>query len=297
MPKRLTTDEFIKKSKLIHGNKYDYSLVEYKIGTIKVNIICPIHGMFEQKPREHLTGCGCEKCKGRLVKDTKSFIEQSNIIHHNRYDYSLVNYVGTEIEVEIICNLHGVFKQTPHHHLDGINCPDCSHNKKLTTDIFIEQSKKMHGDKYDYSLVNYKNSRTKTVQIICDKHGTFNQIPYEHKNGSGCPYCKESSGEREIRKYLVDNNIEFETQKYLEGCKHINKLKFDFYLPYYNLCIEFDGEQHKRRFRFEKNNDGLSVRQKRDQIKNEYCKNNNIRLLRIEYNDNIYEKLFELLNS
>ena len=119
MPKKLTKEEFIERSRAIHGDKYDYSLVEYRGKDIKVKIICPIHGVFEQTPNNHMHGAGCYKCgrdtvskKTRYTKE--DFIRVANEKHNNKYDYSLVDYVNSQCKVKIICPVHGVLnrKQT-----------------------------------------------------------------------------------------------------------------------------------------------------------------------------------------
>jgi hypothetical protein len=176
MGKLLTTEIFIKRSIVIHKNKYDYSLVNYKNSRTKVKIICPIHGEFEQLPNNHLTGQICNECfkKSKLLTN-EIFIKRSNIIHNNKYDYSLVEYKNNKTKVKIICPIHGEFEQQPSKHLGGGGCRKCSIlYKTLSLSEFIKKSKEMHGDKYDYSLVEYKNSQIK-VKIICPIHGIFNQ--------------------------------------------------------------------------------------------------------------------------
>ncbi|MFA5585603.1 MAG: hypothetical protein WDA02_03540 [Saccharofermentanales bacterium] len=294
MPKQITTKQFIERSKNIHGDKYDYSLTDYIRSKIKVKIICPVHGMFEQRPNDHLSGYGCLKCVKNYKLNTDIFIKRSKIKHNNIYDYSLVNYINYETKVKIICPIHGIFEQTPHHHLNGIKCPNCSHNKKIKLEEFINQCIKTHGNKYDYSLVEYKNSRKNKIKIICKKHGIFEQTPYEHKKGSGCPICNESKGERNIRFILDNKNIKYKYQKKFKDCKYKSILSFDFYLPEYNLCIEFDGVQHETPINIFGGIKGLKIRQKRDQIKNEYCQNNNIRLIRIKHDDNIDKILSDI---
>ena len=120
------TEEFIRKAKLIHGNKYDYSNTEYKGVFTKVKIICPDHGEFWQTPNIHLKGSGCEKCCGRFVKNTETFIMMASKIHLNKYDYSKVQYRDGNSKVCITCPTHGKFWQTPGHHLSGEGCPSCS---------------------------------------------------------------------------------------------------------------------------------------------------------------------------
>ena len=121
--------------------------------------------------------------------------------------------------------------------------------------------------------------------------GVFEQTPASHLKGSGCPRCKNSKGENKIYNYLNDKKIVFETQKSFVGCRNINPLFFDFYLPKYNMCIEYDGIQHFKsieRFGGVSEFDNCRIR---DNIKNNYCKDNNIKLLRIKYDEHIIEKL------
>ncbi len=136
-------------------------------------------------------------------------------------------------------------------------------------------------------------------KIICPIHGIFEQKTNSHLNGSGCPYCKESKGEKKIRCYLNEHNINFISQKKFKECVDKNKLSFDFYLPIYNLCIEYDGEQHFKLNYFSKNKKILTETRRRDNIKNNFCNNNNGRpkLLRISYEkyneiDNILKNYF-----
>jgi len=295
MSKRKTKEQFIIDSIRKHGNKYDYSLVEYINNRTTIMIICPIHGEFKQTPSNHIQGRGCKKCHIlNILMSINTFIQKSNIIHNNKYNYSLVKLEGLQKEIKIICPIHGEFKQKPEYHLYGHGCHLCGGSQKLTLKQFIEKSKKVHGDKYNYSLVEYKNTHTE-VNIICKIHGKFKQKAREHYDGCGCPKCKESKGERKIRNYLKFNNIDFKSQKTFEGCKYKNLLKFDFYLPKENLCIEYDGEHH---FIIKEHWGGIKEFkniQKRDNIKIEYCKNNVIKLLRIKYTDNIEEKLNEII--
>jgi len=114
---------------------------------------------------------------------------------------------------------------------------------RLNKDLFIERSKKINNDKYDYSLVEYVKSHNK-VKIICPKHGVFEQPPYVHLNGCGCSKCQISKGEEKIQEYLKYNNIEYLNQKSFNDCRYKQLLKFDFYIPKYNMCIEYDGEQY-----------------------------------------------------
>lgn len=207
----MDTEDFIKKARKVHGSKYDYSKVNYVDSKTKVEIICPIHGSFWQRPLNHLSGHGCKKCgelsrseSRRLTKE--KFIEKAKKIHKNKYDYSNVDFVDLKTEVEIICPEHGPFMQTPHNHLMGHGCGECrklsiSKLNSLTKEEFIERAKKTHGDKYDYTRVNYVRSTIK-VEIVCHIHGSFWQIPRSHLSGKGCPGCRMSKLERELELYL-----------------------------------------------------------------------------------------------
>jgi len=168
----------------------------------------------------------------------------TKIIHtFNKYDYSLVEYKNAHIKVKIVCIEHGVFEQTPNNHLQGNGCPKCNGGILKTKNDFIKKSKMVHHSKYDYLLVEYKNMRT-NVKIVCPIHGVFEQRPSHHVDGVGCPHCNESKGEREIENYLKLKKIVFIRQKTFKKCKNKRELPFDFYLPEYNLCVEYDGRQH-----------------------------------------------------
>ena len=184
--------EFIDAAKRIYGNKYDYSKVEYKNKSENVCIICPEHGKFWVSPKNHLNGYGCPECKKLKNKpymkyDLGYFIKRSTDVHGGKYDYSKVIYNGLTKEVCIICPEHGEFWQMARYHLNGAGCPKCVGRNK-TTEEFIKQSKGVHGNKYDYSKVEYKNSQEK-VCIICPTHGEFWQDPHNHLKGAGCPRC------------------------------------------------------------------------------------------------------------
>jgi very-short-patch-repair endonuclease len=288
----------IDKIKDVHGNKYDYSLVEYINMKTKVKIICPEHGIFKQSLKMHIhRKQGCPFCIGKY-KTTKSYIIEAINIHKNKYDYSLVEYINGKSKIKIICPEHGIFEQEAISHLSGNGCPDCGGSKKLTTKIFIERAISKHGNKYDYSLVEYINMKTK-VKIICPDHGIFEQLPQKHLIGQSCKLCKSimSKGEKSIFSILESKNIIFEQQKTFNDCIYKRKLPFDFYLLDFNLCIEFDGEQHFKAYDYFGGKNKLKIQQKRDSIKNIYCKNNNINLLRIKFNENIEEKLLNHLNE
>ena len=197
MSKIIKTEKVLEKFKLIHGDFYNYSKVIYTGSNGIIKIICPVHGEFEQKARKHLEGQGCPGCgkerhRKATTKTTEEFILEAKEIHGDRYDYSKSIYVGVHQPVTIICKVHGEFQQSPGNHL-GIKqggCSKCVHDTlRMTTAQFIESARNIHGDRYDYSLVDYTNM-AKEVVIICKKHGQFLQRPGTHLyDKSGCPTC------------------------------------------------------------------------------------------------------------
>ena len=210
------TNAFIEKASVIHKTKYDYSLVDYVNSYSKIKIICNIHGVFEQRPNDHLCGKGCSKCNGGITYNKNSFIDKGNKIHSNKYDYSLVEYVNSITSVNIICPIHGMFSQLPQNHLRGCKCPDCAYdenanNHRRTCGSFIDRSNVIHNNRYDYSIVDYKHGKKK-VKIICAEHGIFEQTPSGHLYGRGCPKCRQSKGEKFIEGFFIKNNIKYIAQ-------------------------------------------------------------------------------------
>jgi len=209
MSKVFKTKKFIEKARKVHGDKYDYSLVDYINAKTKVKIICKIHGIFEQKPDAHINQKqGCPKCAGVKKLTQKEFIKKAKLIHGNTYNYSLVKYKNSTTKICIICPVHGKFWQSPNKHLKGQGCPKCSGNTKLTIEEFIKRSEEIHGNKYDYSEVEYKNAFTK-VKIICPKHGEFEQGPNNHLQGQGCPKCslQRRSDKRKNVNFIKDAKV------------------------------------------------------------------------------------------
>lgn len=266
--RKYTLETFIKKAKQIHNNKYDYSKVEYIDSITKVCIICPEHGEFWQTPNAHLKGSGCPSCCGTLKYNQMEFIEKLNQIHKYKYDYSKVEYKNLKEKICIICPEHGEFWQKAGNHLRGDGCRKCVGKKlqkyfSLTTEQFIEKAKKAHGDKYDYSKVEYVNSSTK-VCIICPEHGEFWQTPSKHLVKHGCLACKYSHLENDIYQLLKKENINF---IYEWHNKAIEKKSVDFFLPDYNIAIECQGRQHFIPINFFGGNNSLNKVIQRDENK------------------------------
>ncbi len=200
MGKRKTTEEFITDAIKVHGDKYDYSLVEYISAHNNVIIKCKIHGNFTQEANNHLHGCGCDICGKIKIANTQRksnsvFIMDAIAVHGDRYDYSFVKYISTHSIINIRCIDHNfIFKQQPANHLCGQGCPKCSSEASAikqsnkAKDEFIQKAIIIHNGKYDYSLAEYITAHT-NVNIICNIHGKFPQSPTSHLNGNGCPIC------------------------------------------------------------------------------------------------------------
>jgi hypothetical protein len=192
---RLTTKEFIKKAREVHGTRYRYSKVLYgKNNRAKVIIICKEHGEFQQAPDSHLQGQGCLKCAHQATSDRgrkslKQFIKDAKKVHGNLYGYSKVKYTNCKAKVTITCKEHGEFKQTPDNHVQDRGCLKCKGFFSTDTKSFIEEARKVHGDRYGYQKVKYISAKCK-VTIVCKEHGEFQQRPSSHLTCKGCPACK-----------------------------------------------------------------------------------------------------------
>lgn len=243
---KLTTDDFIRRAREVHGDRYNYSKSKYVNINKNLTIICSVHGEFEQTPHNHLSGKGCKLCgiKRRSNKQRKTieqFIIDARKVHGDRYDYSKSKYVNADTKLTIICSIHGKFKQRPADHLRGRGCRKCKYcklrnTKLLTIDEFIRKARKIHGDRYDYSKVEYVNSHTNVI-IICPEHGEFTITPNKHLGGRRCTYC---SGRKtynphsydELKKIIhqlkLKNRNEYEVWwfKNKEYCRRIGIPKF-----------------------------------------------------------------------
>lgn len=356
-----TTEEFIKKAVNVHGDRYDYSSVKYINAKTPVEIICKKHGTFQQTPDKHINAKhDCPKCSHGGIKLTHDEFEtMAREVHGNKYQY-LTEYVNSDTPMDMFCEIHGAFKQTPHNHihdsngcpkcargiiaqnvfidkivsihgdvfnfpeeyngintkinfeckkhglflqtprgiLGGVGCPQCKLEKDFEN--FIKLGNEIHGNKFDYSLITEYKNTTDKLPIKCPHHDVFHQSAKDHVNNkNGCPLCKESRSEKEIRIFLEINKIIYLPQHKFDGCRtskinNNSRLAFDFYLPDYNMCIEYNGEQHYtfNKF-FHKTQEDFEHRKILDQIKIDYCKNNNISLLIIRYDEEIIPILNE----
>jgi hypothetical protein len=288
----INTKDFIEKSRSVWGYKYDYSLVEYKGSNVEV-LIKYRGEVYRQKPVQHLIGYKCER---NTIKNEKDFLRKCFLRHGNKYDYSLVEYKGMGEKIKIIFNGE-LYDQKASAHLYLGHCEKVI--KKKTTDKFITEANEIHNFRYDYSKVNYENNQKKVI-IICKTHGEFQQVPSSHLSGTGCPNCNESKGEKKIVKYLKQHNIDFLRQYKFDNCIGIRyKLPFDFYLPSMRTAIEFDGIQHFQPLKIFGGTEAFEKLKINDKIKNDYCEDNYINLIRIRYDqmNDIYRILYENLKN
>jgi hypothetical protein len=204
--KKLTTYEFIHKVKSIHGDRYDYSMTNYIDSRTMVDLLCKEHGLFQQKASNHLKGQNCPVCMGKGKGNTERFIVAARQKYGDLYDYSMVKYIDNKTKVNIICNIHGVFNQRPKRHLCGDGCPMCNGGVKLDGIEFIKRAEKIHGHRYNYSLVKYINSKSK-VEIICAKHGIFNMKPNSHLIGQGCSICGIEKNTSNTELFITKSNV------------------------------------------------------------------------------------------
>jgi hypothetical protein len=230
----------------------------------------------------------------------EDLIKIAKDLYGDKFDYSNVpHYMRSTEEILIGCKKHGDFKRKVYLFIQGHNCRKCQNEKRrLSTNEFIKRAINKHGDKFDYSMVDYKGG-LEPIEIICKKHGSFIQIPENHISGSGCPFCNESSGEREISIILKNLSIKFERNKKFKDCisDKRKELPFDFYLPDYNLCIEYDGRQHFEPVSYFGGDIKFNRQKHLDSIKDKYCKDNDIKLLRIDYKVRGYSNLYKLLSE
>ena len=237
---------FEEKARLVHGDKYDYTNIQYKHNNQKIDIVCRTHGLFQQKPNIHLRGKGCPACgkmrqRDILSKTLQTFINQANFVHQNTFDYSLVQYVNAKTKINIVCSTHGIFKQSPERHLSGRGCPSCrglkiAKSKSHTTSDFIQKAVIVHGDKYDYSKSQYVNAHSK-ILIICAIHGEFWQTPTNHiDNMCGCFACNQNCVSKAGTKWLDSLNVPVR-----EFILPSTNYKVDGFNPTTNTVYEFLG--------------------------------------------------------
>lgn len=310
--KKLSKEEFVKRAKAVHGDKYDYNNIDYKdYNKTKICIICHEkdedgneHWEFWQLPEAHARGQGCPRCSSRAKLTTEEFIRKARLKHCDTYNYDKTVVNGNNKSyVTITCPIHGDFRQKINNHLNGQGCYKCGKERMakqqtLTKDEFIRKARIKHGDKYNYSEVVIAERNDTKVCIICKKHGRFWQFTSSHISGSGCPWCNQSHLENETMRQLERNNVVFKSQKTFPWLKNKREMPLDFYLPEYNIAIECQGVQH---YLAESNGyfktEDIKSTQQNDKLKHQLCKSHGIHIHYIKYNENVEENINTLLKQ
>lgn len=222
--KKTTNGEFIKKSKIRHGGKYDYKLVTYKNNITKVDIICKKHGIFNQTPKVHLKTNGCPKCSKNKKLTKEDFVEKSRIFHKDRYDYSKVEIVNSHTPVIITCKKHGDFKQQPYKHMQKRGCPKCRNSKGIITicnllqskNIEYEMEKTLDGCVSKNNNLLYFDIHIPIMNIYIEYDGEQHFRPV--KNWGGKKALNEIK-DRDNRKnrFCIENNIDLFRISYLDN--------------------------------------------------------------------------------
>ncbi len=299
--RKIDTKEFIRRAKEIHGNKYDYSHVDYVKYKTHVKIKCKVHGVFNQTPSNHLRMNlmgGCAECanESRHIRKTKSmeqFIKDARQVHEKTYGYDEVDYKNSHTKVKIECKTHGIFDQTPSNHLNGRGCDKCAMKSRgmkhrKSREQFIKDAKKVWGKKNGYDKAEYLGDKI-PLKIKCKikDHGFFDQRAGNHLSGKeGCKKCVDfsnSKGVQAIELFLKQNKIDYERERRFPDLRNKQPLPLDFWLPKLKIAIEFDGEQHSKIGLYANTKDKLRLIQKRDCIKNQWAKKNRYTMIRISY--------------
>ena len=291
MGKRLTTEEWMKRAKAVHGDRYDYSGSVYDGCHNDIKIKCKKHGLFLQTPNNHGRRQGCPKCSG--YKNTKYTTEEwtrkMSGVHEGKYSYDKALYIDSKTKVLIKCGSHGYFWQAPLNHGQGQGCSKCSNKHRHTTEEWVSKMIETHGNVYNYDKVKYINKKNKVI-IGCAIHGDFQQTPDNHGQGQGCPKCRPSKGEKKIRSFL-GGDFEYCEQATIEGLRDRLPLRFDFEIKInkQSFYIEFQGKQHYESIDFFGGEDQLKDQRFKDQLKRDFCQLNDIPFLEIRYDDEGWE--------
>lgn len=278
--RRKCNEQFLREMKENHPALLVLS--EYRNGRTKVNLKCQVCGYeFSATPGSLYMGHGCPSCAGNARKTTKQFIEEMNQINPNIQ--IIGKYVNNKYLIRVKCKTCGrEWTPTPNSLLEHRGCQKCSGLMKKTQEEFIEQMRIKHPT---IKVVgNYVNNRTKVRCFcdVCEKY--FDGTPHAMLDGgNGCPLCTTSRGENKIKQWLNKHDFLYNQQYSFADCVDVRVLPFDFYLPENNVAIEYDGVQHFKQNDYFGGQDSFNILIKHDKIKSNYCKDNNIKLIRIPY--------------
>lgn len=296
--KKRTHDEYVA---LVMANNPNIMVVDkYVNAHTKILHRCLIDNTeWYVSPNNILKGCGCPKCgfissAKKRSRTHEEYVREVAAINPNIIVVG--EYTNSQSKIIHKCLIDNFeWDALPNNILNGECCPRCSKKERYTTDSFID---KMH--EVDDTIIicgEYTHCKTKVLcRCSIDNH-EWEAIPSNLLSGVGCPICNASRGEKDITKYLINKDIEFIPQYIFSECRSVKPLPFDFYLPEYNVCIEYDGIQHFEPIDFFGGEEEFQKRKKNDSIKNLFCKRHNIILLRIKYNQDINSVLDDFLTS
>lgn len=238
------TKDYLTRAEKIHKEKYDYSLVkEIKTNKDYIDIICPIHGIFNQVVSCHVNARqGCPRCSGNFKKSEQEVLKAIEEKHGDKYSYPEFKYQTNKQKIEIICSIHGAFFQSVKEHIKGGGCPKCAPNAKMNTEIFIERAKQKQGNKYDYSKVEYSKTDSPII-VICPAHGEFETTPHKHLAGYGCVKCTANSSKMEnlwLDEFKNPNikrqfKLKIGNKTYnVDGFDPVNKIVYEYYGDFFH---------------------------------------------------------------
>ena len=294
---RKSSEQYIDDVKFI--NPHISVIGKYRNTSTRILHKCEKHNItWKTSPNSILQGCGCIECwkeKQRKArgKGHDKYVQQVKTTNPNIE--VIEQYVNSNTPILHKCLIDNCeWNSAPSNILSGHGCPMCAGNKHKSQEEYIKEVKLINPD---IEVVGeYVNFNTPILhKCLIDGYEWYTRPEYIISGRRGCPKCNESSGERQVRQWLEKNNIKYEYQKRYDDCKDINTLPFDFYLPTYNLIVEYDDKQHFEPIEYFGGIEAFNTRVKHDNIKNEYCKNNGISLLRIPYYKNVEEELNNFL--
>ena len=283
--KRKTIAEFKEEFYKLAGNEYSLLSKEYINNKTKVKVCHNKCGKdYEVTPHNFLIGQRCPYCYGKFKKDNNTFKREIKELTNGEY-IPLTDYKSSREKVlfkHLKCNKE--FEMKPNNFQQGQRCPYCYGKFKKTTEIFKKEVYNLVKDEY-VVLGEYKTTMNKILMKHNKCNNEYYVTPNDFLSNKRCPYCKRSKGEERIENWLKKNNIKYEREYKFSDCKYKRELPFDFKLEYEDgdlLLIEYDGEFHSHIQYYEEE---FNLQQIRDNIKNEYCKKNNIDLIRISYKE------------